>query len=87
MQKTVYVFNADDEEQATMVEDAVETLKEESKLLQTYLFSTKIEVPKEFLPTVVGGIVAPFKITSIAKMVREHRNKKAATKKRRVSPK
>ena len=86
VQKTVFVYNAGDEEQKVMVEDAVETLKEESSLLKTHFFSTTIEVPKDFLPTAVGGITENFKITTIAKMVKEVKVAKRAIKKRRVSP-
>ncbi len=85
-QKTLSVFNAEDEAQALMVEDAVETLKEESRLLETHIFGTKIEVPKEFLPTAVGGIAQSFKMTTIAKMVKEVKVTQAAIK-RRVSSK
>jgi hypothetical protein len=86
VQKTVFVYNAGDEEQKAMVEDAVETLKGESSLLKNHFFGTTIEVPKDFLPTAVGGITENFKITTIAKMVREVKVAKRAIKKRRVSP-
>jgi uncharacterized protein YqgV (UPF0045/DUF77 family) len=89
VQKTVFVYNAGDDEQKAMVEDAVETLKEESSLLKTHFFGTTIEVPKDFLPTAVGGITENFRITTIAKMVREvkvAKRARAASKKRRVSP-
>ena len=86
VQKTVFVYNAEDDGQAAMVEEAVETLTEECKLLETHFFGTKIEVPKDFLPTAVGGLTESFKITTIAKMVREEAKKQKACKKRRVSP-
>ena len=86
VQKTVFVYNAEDDGQAAMVEEAVETLTEECKLLETHFFGTKIEVPKDFLPTAVGGLTESFKVTTIAKMVREEAKKQKACKKRRVSP-
>ena len=82
VQKTVFVYNKDDEDQEATVEEEMERLKEESSLLKTHFFSTKIEVPESFLPTVVGGLTEKFKITSIAKMVKAVK----AVKKRRVSP-
>jgi hypothetical protein len=89
VQKTVLVHNKQDEGQAAIINDEMERLKEESSLLKTHFFSTKIEVPEDFLSTVVGGLTGKFKLHTITKMVREVKAAKrarAAVKRRRVSP-
>jgi hypothetical protein len=73
----------------TVADDEMERLKEESSLLKTHFFSTKIEVPEDFLPTVVGGLTGKFKLHTITKMVREVKAAKgarAAIKRRRKFP-
>ena len=85
VQKTVFVYNKADEDQEAIVEEEMERLKEESSLLKTHFFNTKIEVPESFLPTVVGGLTEKFKVTSIAKMVKAVQSVKRS-KKRRMSP-
>jgi hypothetical protein len=86
VQKTVFVYNEKDDKQAAIVDDAMEKFKEASSLLKTHFFCTEIEVPEDFIPSVVGGLTDKFKLTTIAKLVKDVKAKKRSIMKRRVSP-